>query len=138
MAEAKTKPGKGSITQFINQIENKTRQADSEVILKMMKDITKTKATLWGTAIVGFGSYHYEYASGCEGDWMKIGFSPRKSYISVYLLDGFDKYQELLEQLGKHKRGKSCLNINKLADVDVEVLEKLIRKSFEFMTEKFG
>lgn len=138
MAELKTKPSKNSITQFINQIENKTRKADSKVILKMMQDITKTKATLWGPAIVGFGSYHYKYASGCEGDWMKTGFSPRKSYISVYLLDGFDKYQGLLEKLGKHKRGKSCLNINKLADVDIDILEKLIRKSYQHMTAKYG
>lgn len=138
MAEPKTKPNKNSIPQFINQIENKIRQADSKIILKMMQDITKTKATLWGTAIIGFGTYHYKYASGCEGDWMKTGFSPRKSYISVYLMDGFDEYKDLLELLGKHKRGKSCLNINKLADVDVDVLEKLIRKSYLYMTGKYG
>ena len=137
MTEPKTKPTKISATQFINQIEHKTRQADAKVILKIMQDITKTKATMWGAAIVGFGSYHYKYASGCEGDWMKIGFSPRKSYTSVYLLDGFDKYHDLLEQLGKHKRGKSCLNINKLADIDIDVLEKLIRKSYEYMTDKY-
>lgn len=138
MAELKTKPVKKSVTQFINQIENKTRKTDSKVLHKIMNDITKIKATLWGTAIIGFGTYHYKYASGCEGEWMKTGFSPRKSYLSIYLMDGFDKYEDLLDLLGKHKRGKSCLNINKLADVDIDVLEKLIRKSYGFMTEKYG
>ncbi len=137
MAELKTKPGKLSVTQFIKDVEHKTRQQDSKVILKIMQEITKEKAILWGSAIVGFGSYHYKYASGCEGDWMKTGFSPRKSYISVYIMNGFDKYENLIEDLGKHKRGKSCLNINKLADIDLQVLTELISRSYTAMNEKY-
>ena len=138
MSEPKTKPNKESVSQFINGIENERRKSDSKIVLKMYKKLIKDKPKIWGENIVGFGSYHYQYKSGCEGDWMKGGFSPRKSYISIYIMEGFNEHTVLLEQLGKHKKGKSCLNINKLADVDLEVLETLIGRSYEYMTKKYG
>ena len=103
-----------------------------------MQQITQQDAVLWGTAIIGFGQYHYTYESGRKGDWLKIGFSPRKTNMSIYLMNGFSDYEQLLSQLGKHKIAKSCLYINKLADVDLSVLKKLIKQSYVFMTKKYG
>ena len=93
---------------------------------------------MWGSSIVGFGRYHYKYDSGREGDFMKVGFSPRKQNISLYIMTGFDRYEELMAKLGKFKTGKSCLYINKLADVDEDVLTELITISYDLMTEKYG
>ncbi len=137
MSELKTVPNQQSPSEFIETIQHPIRKQDSLTLLELFSSITKEPAVMWGSAIVGFGSYHYVYASGREGDWMKTGFSPRKNYISVYLMNGFEKFDELLAKLGKHKHGKSCLNINKLADIDLEILKQLIAESYRCMNEKY-
>jgi hypothetical protein len=138
MAEQKTKATKQSVKNLIDAIEHKTRSADAKVLLSMMEAITKQPAVLWGSSIIGFGQYHYEYESGCKGDWMKTGFSVQKTKVSIYLINGFSEYAQLLSQLGKHKLGKSCLYINKLADVDLDILRQLIKESYEYMCNKYS
>ncbi len=133
MAELKTKRTDDSVTAFLDAVEHPQRRADAFVLLDLMKRVTKEPPTMWGPSIVGFGSYHYRYASGQEGDWPITGFSPRKAAMSVYIMSGFDRYDELMGKLGKHKTGKSCLYINKLADVDLKVLEQLIAASVQHM-----
>ena len=130
MSDLKTQPNEASVVQFIESVEQAKRQADAKVILQMMSDITGEKPIMWGTSIIGFGTYHYRYASGREGDWMRIGFSPRKANLSLYLMNGFSEYQSLLKKLGKYKTGKSCLYINKLEDIDVDILKQMIHHSF--------
>jgi len=138
MSDLKTKPTAKSVDKFIDSIEHKTRNADARTLLSLMTDVTKQPATLWGDSIIGFDQYHYEYESGCKGDWMKIGFSVQKAKLSVYLMNGFSQYEKLLAELGKHKLGQSCLYINKLADVDLVVLKQLISESYLYMNEKYG
>jgi hypothetical protein len=138
MSQNKTQPTEQQVEDFLNSVENDRRREDSFALLKMMRELTGEPAVMWGSSIVGFGTYHYTYDSGREGDHLKVGFSPRKSSLSLYIMPGFERYQELLEKLGKHKTGKSCLYINKLADVDLDVLQTLIRESVEYMNEKYG
>lgn len=134
MSDVKTKKNEASVEGFLKSVENEKCREDSSVVLDLMKEVTGEKPTMWGTSIVGFGSYHYKGASGREGDWMKVGFSPRKQNMTLYLMDGFSSYGSLLEKLGKHKTGKSCLYINKLEDVDQTVLRELVKQSFKSMS----
>jgi len=134
MSDVKTKKNEASVEGFLKSVENEKRREDSFVVLDLMKEVTGEKPTMWGTSIVGFGSYHYKGASGREGDWMKVGFSPRKQNMTLYIMDGFDSYDSLLDKLGKHKTGKSCLYINKLEDVDQTVLRELVKQSFRSMS----
>jgi len=129
----KTTPNDKSVTKFLKSVENDKRRADGQEVLKLFEEVTGMEPRMWGDSIVGFGSYHYTYASGREGDWMLTGFSPRKQNLTLYIMDGFDEYDKLLAKLGKHKLGKSCLYINKLEDVDQDVLKQLIQKSVEHM-----
>ena len=129
MAELKTKQTEASVKEFLNKIPDKQRRDDCFAIAKMMEDATGMKPKMWGPSIIGFGSYHYKYDSGREGDWMITGFSPRKNDLTLYLMMGFEKHQELMEQLGKHKTSKSCLYIKRLDDVHVPTLKKLIKES---------
>lgn len=129
MAELKTKKNKASVTEFLNGVENEKRRKDGKEMLKIMKEITGEKPMMWGPSIIGFGSYHYKYPSGQEGDWFKVGFSPRKNALTLYIMTGFERYAELMGKLGKYKTGKSCLYINKLEDVDMDILRELIRES---------
>ncbi|MCK4384314.1 MAG: DUF1801 domain-containing protein [Candidatus Lokiarchaeota archaeon] len=131
MTELKTKPNDKSVDQFLKKVENPTKKEDSFKILEIMKELTKEEPIMWGDSIIGFGSYHYKYASGREGDWFRVGFSPRKRNLTVYLMTGFEKYKEILNNLGKFKTGKSCLYINKLKDVDIPSLRELILESFK-------
>ena len=131
MAEQKTKPTKASVKEFLNQIQDKERREDCFAVAKIMEEITGDKPKMWGPSIVGFGSYHYKYASGREGDWPITGFSPRKKDLTLYIMMGFEKYPELMEKLGKHATGKSCLYINRLSDIHVPTLKKLIRTSLK-------
>ena len=124
------------MTDFIGSVEHKTRREDAFVLLEMMKEITGEDAVMWGSSIIGFGSYRYKYASGREGDWLSVGFSPRKQSMSIYIMPGFDQYEDLLAKLGKYKLGKSCLYVNRLADVDEDVLRILIKQSYEHMKAK--
>jgi len=130
MAEMKTKPTQVNVDDFIATVGKPGRRADAEVVRAMMERVTGEAATMWGPTIIGFGAYHYRYASGHEGDMCRVGFSPRSANL-VFYVGGFPQYEKLLEKLGKHKRSKACLYLNKLADVDLNVLEEIIRRSFK-------
>ena len=129
MAELKTKLNDASVEDFLNNVENEQKRKDSFEIIKMMQQATKEEPKMWGPAIIGFGSYHYKYESGREGDMPIIGFSPRKQNLTLYVGLGEDSQNPLLKKLGKHTTGKVCLYIKKLADVDRTVLQKLINES---------
>jgi hypothetical protein len=131
MAENKTKPTKGSVTAFLNKIKDKQLRDDCFVILEMMQNISKSEPVMWGSAIIGFGIYHYVYESGREGDMVLIGFSPRKQNISIYLMGGLSNVEEELSKLGKYKTGGGCLYIKSLSDVNVVVLRKVFAKAFK-------
>jgi len=133
MAELKTQINDANVDDFLNTIEDGHKRADCFAIAKLMQQATRAKSKMWGANIVGFGTYHYKYASGREGDWMLIGFSPRKANITLYIMAGFDQYEDLLKKLGKFKTGKSCLYIQSLAGMDKAVLKELIKQSVEHM-----
>lgn len=137
MAELKTKLNDANVVAFLNAVEHEQKQKDSFEILEMMQEITGEQPKMWGDAIIGFGTYHYVYASGREGDWMRIAFSPRKQNISLYLMTGATSEPEILMRIGKYKTGKSCFYINKLADVDKDVLKELIQTSWNRMSEMY-
>jgi uncharacterized protein DUF1801 len=128
MAELKTKQTDQSVQKFLNDISDPVKRKDSKTVAAMMSEISGYKPKMWGPSIVGFGSYHYKYASGQEGDWPLICFSPRKQNLTLYVLSGSDEENELLKKLGKHTTGKSCLYIKQLSDVDLPTLKNLIRK----------
>jgi hypothetical protein len=133
MSENKTRPTDQNVVDFLSSVDHETRREDAFTVLKMMEEITGEAAVMWGSSIVGFGSYHYKYDSGREGDMPLIGFSPRKQSMTLYIMSGFDSEEELLASLGKHKTGKACLYVNKLADVDEDVLRQMIKRSYEHM-----
>ncbi len=133
MAELKTQKNDASVTDFLNTVENENRRRDAFTILKLMQEVAGEEPTMWGSSIIGFGKYHYKYASGREGEWMLVGFSPRKQNLTLYIMSGFDQYDQLLANLGKYKTGKSCLYINKIEDVDLDVLRELVRQSVAHM-----
>ena len=135
MAELKTQKNDGDIEIFLNSVTHDKRRADAFQVLELMKEVTGEAPKMWGDSIVGFGSYHYTYASGREGDWFLAGFSPRKQNLTLYIMSGFDEYDDLMARLGKFKTGKSCLYINKLEDVDQDVLKELVKKSTEHMAQ---
>ena len=142
MAENKTQQNDAPVEDFLNQVENETKRADSFKLLTIMKEITGEEPKMWGDSIIGFGEYHYRYATGHEGDWTMVGFSPRKQNLSLHLMGCYvnpdDKsYDELFAQLGKHKTGKSCLYINKLSDVNLDVLRELIQRSYNDMKRQY-
>lgn len=136
MAEPKTKETKASVSAFLKKIADQNRRQDCFALVDIMRDITKEEPRMWGTSIVGFGRYHYKGASGREGDWMMIGFSPRKGDLTLYIMGGFDESANLMKRLGKHKTGKSCLYLKSLADVDLAVLKKLVTKSVKSMASQ--
>ena len=133
MAELKTQATKASGEKFIKGITDEQVRGDCLQIMDIMKKATKTEPKMWGTSIVGFGNYHYKYASGREGDWFLTGFSPRKQNLTLYIMSGFDEYDSLMKKLGKHTTGKSCLYIKRLEDVDMKVLRELVTKSVKHM-----
>jgi hypothetical protein len=136
MAELKTKVNDADVEAFIASVEHPKRREDSFKVLELMKKITKEEPKMWGPSIVGFGQYHYKYASGQEGDWPIAAFSPRKQALTIYLMPGFELVEELLAKLGKFKTGKSCLYINRLEDVDLKVLAELIKLSIPSVKKK--
>jgi hypothetical protein len=138
MATLKTVPNDGSVEQFLDAVEHDTRRDDAKAVCALMEDITGEKPTMYGASIVGFGSYDYTYASGREGSWFLTGFSPRKQNLVLYIMPGFSAHDRLLDSLGKHKKGKSCLYLNRLSDVDMDVLTSLISDSVAHMKEKYG
>ncbi len=133
MAELKTKKNAQSVDDFFARIVDEQSRNDCLALAKLMSDITKAEPTMWGTSIVGFGSYHYRYASGREGDWFVTGFSPRKQNLTLYVMTGFDDVPDLMEKLGKYTTGKSCLYVKRLEDLHIPTLKKLIRHSIKHL-----
>lgn len=136
-AENKTKPSEISPEDFVASVEHPVRRADAQRLLEIFADVTGMVPRMWGPSMIGYGEYHYKYESGREGDFMMTGFSPRKTNLSVYILPGYSDFGDLLARLGKHKHGKSCLYINKLADVDESVLRELIAAGIEDLKAKY-
>ncbi len=138
MAELKTRVTNKSVAAFIKTVEDKVKRSDSEVLVKLFEKVTKEKAKLWGTSMIGFGMYHYESTKSAQkGDWPLTAFSPRKQNLTIYLMCGCKEYTDLLAKLGKHKTSGSCVYIKKLADVDIGVLEQIIKRSFADMKRKY-
>lgn len=135
MAEVKTKPTKASVTSFLNKIANEERRNDCKAVSELMAEVTGAEPVMWGPSIVGFGTYHYKYPSGREGDWMMMGFSPRKGDLTLYILPSVEEFPELMAKLGKHKTGKSCLYLKKLDDIDLEVLRRILQQSMKKMSK---
>ena len=133
MAELKTQPNDKSVTDFLNRVENDTKREDSFTILELMKEVTGIEPIMWGDNIIGFGTYHYKYASGREANWFLTGFSPRVQNLTLYIMDGFDEYDALLGKLGKHSTGKSCLYVKRLENIDLDVLREMVEKSVAHM-----
>ena len=131
----KTTPNNRSVDAFLKTIADEKRREDCRTVAKVMKQVTKAKPKMWGDSIVGFGSYHYCYDSGREGDWFLTGFSPRKQALTLYIMSGFKRYETLMRKLGKHKTGKSCLYIKTLADIDLKVLKELIEESVKHVSQ---
>lgn len=133
MSDLKTRENDANVEAFLDQVPHDRKRQDAFTLLTLMQEATGFPPRMWGESIVGFGSYHYTYASGREGDWLLTGFSPRKQNLTVYIMAGFEQYDDLMARLGKHKTGKSCLYINKLSDVDLHVLKELVRRSVAHM-----
>lgn len=134
----KTQENLNDVDEFIASIEKDQKRLDAQKVLAMMEDISGYAPKMWGASIIGFGAYHYKYDSGREGVAMKIGFSPRKANMVLYIMPGFENYKDKLVELGKHKTGKSCLYINKLADIDQAILSDIIKVSIDSMNAKYG
>lgn len=133
MSENKTKPTNADVIEFINNVPDERKRQDSLTVLELMHEVTGEEPKLWGTSMVGFGSYHYKYASGREGDTFLTGFSPRKQALTIYITAGFAQYEALMAKLGKHTTGSSCLYVKRLADIDLDVLRELVAKSVDHM-----
>jgi len=136
--EAKTKETKANVEKFIDAVPDEQKRDDCRAVVQLMQKVTKAEPKMWGTSIVGFGNYHYKYASGHEGNSCLTGFSPRKQNLTLYIMPGFEQYEDLMSKLGKYKMGKMCIYIKNLSDIDITVLEKLIRNSVKHMKEKYG
>ena len=137
MSDPKTQLTDASVDDFLAGVANARRREDSIKVLELMQDVTGEPPRMWGDSIVGFGTYHYHYKSGREGDWPRTGFSPRKQYLAIYIMPGFTEYQDLLTRLGKHRTSVSCLYINKLQDVDTEVLREIITAAYQEMAKRY-
>ena len=133
MAEAKTQRTKRSVNAFLKAIPDEQKRKDAFVLVDIMRKATKAEPAMWGSSIVGFGTYRYKYASGREGEWPLTGFSPRKQNLTLYIMSGFEEYDELLKSLGKFKTGKACLYIKQLDDIDLPTLRKLVKQSVQHM-----
>ncbi len=136
-AQNKTKENEASVDTFLANVQDEQKKSDCLELKSLMERITNCPAKMWGGSIVGFDTYHYAYDSGREGDFMKVGFSPRAQNLTVYIIAGFDRYEELMNKLGKYKTGKSCLYIKRLDDIDRNVLEELVQESYDYMTRKY-
>jgi hypothetical protein len=134
-ATPKTKPSDDDVGAFIASIEDPSRRADAEALARMMRDATGADTALWGGRMVGFGTYHYRYASGREGDWFKVGFALGSKKLTLYLMSGLEGYGDLLARLGPHSGGRSCLYVKRLSDVDPAVLEAVIQRSVAHIDE---
>jgi hypothetical protein len=133
MAELKTQRNKGSVDAFLKSIPDEQKRNDAFTLVDIMRKATRAEPEMWGSSIVGFGTSHYQYASGRDAEWFLTGFSPRKQNLTLYLLGGFAQHDDLLKALGKYKTGKGCLYINRLDDVDLPTLRKLVKQSVQYM-----
>lgn len=133
MAELKTKPTDVSPSKFISGIDDDVSRRDCRTLLRLMKEITAKRPRMWGSSMVGFGTYHYKYKSGREGDWFVTGFAPRKRDLTIYIMPGFKNYAALMAKLGKYKTGKSCLYVKSLDDIDLNTLRELVERSVQDM-----
>lgn len=131
MSDNKTKATGASVEEFLNAVEPERKRADALALDVMFREVTGFEPVMWGPTIVGYGRYHYRYKSGREGDFLATGFSPRKANLSLYIMPGYQDYGHILEGLGKHKLGRSCLYINKLADIDMKVLARLVKSGLK-------
>jgi hypothetical protein len=138
MAEVKTKRNNASVAGFLATISDTKKRQDSQALLRLMRQVTGRQPRMWGPSIIGFGSYHYKYDSGREGDWFLTGFSPRKQNMTVYIMPGFDRYPGLIKRLGRFKTGKACLYFRRLEEINREVLKRLIAESVQYLTTKYG
>lgn len=139
MAELKTKENEGSVKDFIDSVEIEVRRKDALALLSIFEETTGYEPRLWGTSIVGYGKYHYKSErSKQEGDWMLTGFSPRKQNMTIYIMSGFSDYQDLIKKIGKCKTSVGCLYVNKLDDIDINVLKQLIKKSVAHMKKTYS
>jgi hypothetical protein len=136
MYEQKTKPSEDSVEGFLNTVEDEKKRRDSFTLLSLIKEASGEEPVLWGN-MVGFGSYHYRYASGHEGDAFLTGFSPRKQNLTIYIMPGFEQYEDLMNRLGKYKTGKSCLYLKKVEDINLDVLKELVQRSVEHMRQEY-
>ena len=136
MAELKTQPTDGDVEAFLAAIPDERRRTDARAICALLSDLSGEPPVIWGTGLVGFGSYAYTYASGRSGEWFAVGFAPRKHALTLYIMDGFGGYEALLARLGPHKAGKSCLHVKRLADVDEDVLRELVARSLAHVLER--
>ena len=135
MAKLKTQPNDLSVDEFLSGVSDDQKRQDCLALLELMKQATGAEPVMWGDSIVGFGTYQYKYASGRQGDWMQVGFSPRKQNLTLYIMSGFGRYEELMKSLGKHSTGKSCLYIKKLDDVDMPTLRTLVQESVDHVSK---
>lgn len=138
MSDLKTRPTALSVDAFIDAVDDEHKRTDCRTVAELMAEITGAEGVMWGSSIVGFGSYHYRYASGREGDFFEAGFSPRKRALTVYVMAGFEEYDDLLARLGKHSTGKSCLYVKRLADIDLEVLREMLIRSVAYIRAKYA
>ena len=137
MSDLKTRPTASSVDAFIDAVDDEQKRADCRVVADLMTAITGAEGVMWGSSIVGFGSYHYRYASGREGDFFEAGFSPRKRALTIYVMAGFAEYEDLLAGLGKYSTGKSCLYVKRLADIDLDVLREMLIRSVAYLRAKY-
>jgi hypothetical protein len=138
MSELKTKPTDTTLQEVLERIEDPVRRRDCEEVVELMRRVTGKEPRIWGTGMIGFGQYHYKYASGTEGDWPLAGFASRKDSLTLYIMAGVERFPALLQKLGKHKVGKGCLYLKRLSDVDQGVLEQLVRSSVEHVKKQYG
>lgn len=129
----KTERNDADVAAFLAAVPDEKRRADAEAACRLIAEVTGAQPAMWGSTIIGFGSYHYRYASGREGDWPAVGLSPRKQALTLYLSAGFEEYADLMSRLGPHRTGKSCLYLKRLADVDQDVLRKLVKGTFQHL-----
>lgn len=128
--EIKTVKNENDVNDFIASIPDPMRKEQCQWLNELMKEVTGAVPKMWGESIVGFGDYHYKYASGREGDFFRVGYAPRRQNLSIYIIAGFERYPDMMEKLGKYKTGKSCLYVNKPEDIDINILSELIRRGF--------
>lgn len=137
-AQNKTVATEQSVADFIAAIADERKRDESHILLEIMTHLSGEEPKMWGASLIGFGEYHYKYDSGREGDWFRVGFAPRKANMAIYIISGFDRHPEIMEHLGKFKTGVSCLYVNRLSNIDLDVLEELITANMKYMAETYS